>query len=396
MKTTPSWSRRLAGLALSLTVAASFTSAIGAIGAAPSAVYAASAQSTDPVSQPVWPVLLYEENDPGRVLPSLREYVAQELKMSKDEASYMEGDPFYEVNLGGMPDGYFRQFLVATYAGEHFYLLLLATDKSVTHIRTLDTVSEDDEGDIIINTAKFDLEVEGSKITLWSQAPYRAFQSDATLEWDGSKLNVLSHEYSDPTDDYFQQKDALLKKSDLTGLMKLEGDGETGVMYPAFYEEYFSLAAPTLQLAYKKSLDAYKKGDAKSAANMLQYGLRQYAEPYGLWEWSTGKLTAADLKTADADFHPEGRLPAATFIPMLNDYGFFLSEAKRYKEAKPILLNVIQLAPTRAVAYLNAADTEWALGDKKNAKAHYQKYLKLLGKNASKAPARVQQRIKAK
>ncbi|MBW5445638.1 hypothetical protein GE107_06115 [Cohnella sp. CFH 77786] len=349
------------------------------------------------VSQPVWPVLLHEENDSEGVLPALRQQVKKELSLTEDEAGYLDGDPFYELNLGGMPAGYTRQFLAVTYHGEHFYLLLLASDRNAADIRTLDKVTGDDRGDLVINSAKIDVGVDGSTISVWSQAPFRAFQSEAKLQWDGSKLKVLSHEYSDPTLDFFAEKAELLKKGDLAGLLKLEDQPEgTYVMYPAFYEDYFALAAPTLRLAYKNALEAYKKGDAKTAATYLHYGLQQYTEPYGLWDWETGKLTADDLKSDANDFHPEGRLKASEFIPMLNDYAFFLSETKRYKEAKPILLNVIKLSPSRAVAYLNAADTEWALGEKKAAQAHYKQYLKLLGKNASKAPKRVQQRINAK
>lgn len=365
--------------------------------AATAAGAGASAAPAAGSSQPAWPVLLQEDNDQGRILPSLRQHIKKELSITADEEEYLESDPFYELHVGGIPDGFTRQFLAVTYHADHFYVVLMASNADATRIQTLGQATEDEQGDLVINSAKLEVDVEGNVISLWSQAPFRAFQSEAELSWDGKKLSIVTHEYSDPTAEFFEQKAALLKKGDLAGLMKLEDWPEGSyVQYPAFYGDYFDLAPPALRLAYKKAMEAYRKGNAKTAVSYMHYGLLQYTEAFAMWDWEKGTLTAADIKGEPNGFHAEGRIPLSEFVQMLNDYGFFLSEVKRYKEAKPILLNVIKLAPSRAVAYLNAADTEWALGEKASAKTHYKQYVKLLGKNASKAPKRVTERIKAK
>jgi tetratricopeptide (TPR) repeat protein len=81
---------------------------------------------------------------------------------------------------------------------------------------------------------------------------------------------------------------------------------------------------------------------------------------------------------------PSG-ISKSKYVHILNNYGFFLSETKeRYKEAIPILKKVIELAPNRAVAYLNLGDcylkeyknTKNEM-DKKNIQDMYKKYIAL-------------------
>ena len=86
-------------------------------------------------------------------------------------------------------------------------------------------------------------------------------------------------------------------------------------------------------------------------------------------------------------------------IQVLNDYAYFLSETERYKEAIPILENVIKLSSKRAVAYLNLGDCyykEYLKNADKNTmekvKYNYQQYKSLLNKNAN-IPERVKKII---
>lgn len=83
------------------------------------------------------------------------------------------------------------------------------------------------------------------------------------------------------------------------------------------------------------------------------------------------------------------------YIQILNDYGYFLSETDRYKEAIPILERVILLEPNRVVAYLNLGDCylkdyqkSKKQFDKDKVIVNYKKYVTLLKKDA-KIPDRV-------
>ncbi len=87
------------------------------------------------------------------------------------------------------------------------------------------------------------------------------------------------------------------------------------------------------------------------------------------------------------------------YIQVINNYAYFLSETERYKEAIPILENVIKLSSKRAVAYLNLGDCyykEYLKNADKNTmekvKYNYQQYKSLLNKNAN-IPERVKKII---
>jgi len=80
-----------------------------------------------------------------------------------------------------------------------------------------------------------------------------------------------------------------------------------------------------------------------------------------------------------------------------NDIAYYLAEAQIYEEAIFILKNIIKKEPTRIVAYLNLADSYWAIGNKESAKENYKKYVELMksqNKDLKKIPKQVWDRIK--
>lgn len=74
-----------------------------------------------------------------------------------------------------------------------------------------------------------------------------------------------------------------------------------------------------------------------------------------------------------------------------NDIGFFLEQAKMYKEAIYILELVIKKFPSRTVAYINIGDAYWGLEKKDEAKQAYLTYIKQM-KQAGKE-TKIPQRI---
>jgi uncharacterized small protein (DUF1192 family) len=84
-----------------------------------------------------------------------------------------------------------------------------------------------------------------------------------------------------------------------------------------------------------------------------------------------------------------------TVTELLNDHGFLLSEAGLHQRAIAVLQSVIARAPDRAVAYLNLADAEHALGDAASASLHYRRYATLMwsADKGAKIPGRVTERM---
>ena len=84
-------------------------------------------------------------------------------------------------------------------------------------------------------------------------------------------------------------------------------------------------------------------------------------------------------------------------ITTYNDAAYFLIEGENYNEARIILLDIINFSPDRIVAYLNLGDSEWGFDEKQDAKKSYKKYIELMksqGKDLTKIPSRVYDRIK--
>lgn len=341
------------------------------------------------------PLTLTELSDGESIIEPLRNFVTEELSLSEDDASVLLAEEFYEVDLGLLPTGYTRQFLTFVYNSEWIELVLVAANDDASELVLLDRAVSSDEGDMFINTSKLEFWTEANHIYVWSQAPFRAFESNVELEWAGDKLYVVSHEYGDPSERYYDEKAQLIHAKNIQGLLH-QWENNTP-FYPSFYEQNFTLAAPALRLAHQKALEAQKKKSLKAAISYLEYGLAQYDEAFLTSGYLEGTLTKSDLIGEEDSLFPEERLTLAVYVGILNDYGYFLSLAGKNKEAKPILLNVVKLLPNRTVAYLNLADVEWSLGQKAAAKTHYKQYWKLLGtKAASIAPKRVQERIRAK
>jgi len=364
--------------------------ALCAIAGFPHSPYAGAAEKT-----PFEPVSLTQLKDGDRLYEAIMRVVTTEIELSKEDAAAIAAEDFYEVDLGNYPKGYTRQFISFIYNYEWIELVLVATNDDASKIRLLDRAASSESGDMFLNTAKLDFSTEENRIHVWTQVPFRAYESWVELEWAGDRFYVLGHEFDDPTANYYEEKAALLKAKNLEGLIELYALDDP--MYPGAYAETYTLAAPTLKLAHQKALQANQKKDPKTAVSYLEYGLNQYGDAFGTWDYSEGKLAKEEI-VGDADSsYKKSRLSLGTYVGILNDYGYFLSLTGQNKKAKLVLSNVIKLVPSRTVAYLNLADVEWALGQKSSAKGHYKTYWDQLGSKASTvAPKRVQERMNSK
>jgi tetratricopeptide (TPR) repeat protein len=344
--------------------------------------------------EPLLPASLSDLADGNSLFEPIKTFVMNELKLSEEDASYLLERHFYEVNLGYFPTGYTRQFLSFVWNSDQIELVFVATDKDASNIKLLDRAVSSKEGNMFINTAKLDISTQDNHIKVWTQAPFRAFESDVDLDWTGDKLQVISHKYTDPSALFFEQKSLLIQNKDVDGLIKQWN--EDYPMYPMFYSDYFTLATPALRLAHQKAL-SLQKNNLKTAISYLEFGLQQYDKSFIIPGYADGTLTKTDIIGTKDSLYTEDRLSLSAYVGIVNDYAYFLSLSGRIKEAKPILVNVTKLVPNRTVAYLNLADVEWSLGQRNDAKTHYKQYWKLLGTKASTiAPKRVQERITAK
>ncbi|MGF6126354.1 hypothetical protein QF019_001562 [Pseudomonas frederiksbergensis] len=131
------------------------------------------------------------------------------------------------------------------------------------------------------------------------------------------------------------------------------------------------LFAEMIALAHADALYLFKKGQKREALMELS----PYAENYQK-SWLSDKEVDSAV------------------IPAINDYAYFLQENNQALESIPFLNDVVLAQPKRAVAWLNLADSNWAIGEKNDAAKQYAEYKKLMvaENKKSKIPPRVFER----
>jgi len=136
-----------------------------------------------------------------------------------------------------------------------------------------------------------------------------------------------------------------------------------------------------LDAASKQAAARFQKADKAGAVAALEPLLKDK----DLWTLTNSVPVTDDNDPADL-----------RLVAELNDYGFYLEEAGRPADAIDVLAAVIDLNPTRIVAYLNLADARFAAGDPDGAKTNYAEYRKRMiadGK-ATRIPPRVAERLR--
>ena len=156
-----------------------------------------------------------------------------------------------------------------------------------------------------------------------------------------------------------------------------------------------SLIAGGLQRAFKAAKAQYRLHKAGDSLNRLKltFSLISFVE--------LGKTPDPDK---DVDYLDtwisalnKAHLSRKDYIAPLNDYGFFLQETGKDKEAVTVFQKVVTVDSSREVAYLNLADSLWKLGRQDEAKPLYEKYKKLMKSEnlAHKVPSRVDSSLQA-
>lgn len=334
------------------------------------------------------------EKNRKETLDKINTILSKELSIQTEEGKYFWEDyytHFYEFNsLSKMPEKLDKPVFILVENSEAEYLFLFGTDNLYEDVKLLDKYEFGE--DAYVNMAKSDVSVEDGEITVWSQMPFRATEQIFNLEWDGTGLKLVDTTWQDPTEEYYTELKKLVKEWKFDQAMALEGDP----MYPMFYSDYYAIPQLAIEEAHKYALTKYKSGDIKEAARVLKWGIDQY-----LFVQTFDELNASNMENIDSLLEEEEyseakyyRIEIKKFAGILNDYAFFQSELGNNKDAESYLNKVIELDPSRIVAYINLGDVKWNLGKKEEAKKYYREYLRLLGDNTNNVPSRVFERLK--
>jgi hypothetical protein len=243
-----------------------------------------------------------------------------------------------------------------------------------------------------VNTPKTSPTCKGRTIELYSQFPFSAYARVYTFSWDGRSIKYLSTRSEDPSAETLEEAISAAETGNLKKLNSLYAEGNyLPIMYPMHY-----IGSATLAEAIKRGHTAatklYKMGKSREAAARLALMF---------------DLTVALAHTVAGDDDVAAKAPdtwlkawksleveGADYVYALNDYGYFLQQAGDHHGAIPIFNIVIKEDPPRAVAYLNLADSLWALDRKEEAKSYYKTYQRLMAEanKGTQIPLRVAER----
>ena len=195
---------------------------------------------------------------------------------------------------------------------------------------------------------------------------------------------------SSTSDAYAQQIEQQLNDV-INGETDAVNDGAVESVPDTYLNDNFM--ADAIRRGEHKALQLYGEGDACAAAERLAAVFDLTSIAINTRRDSVKSGLSKYEAWVDA-WHFQ-QLPLADYITAFNDYGFFLQQNGCLEESAAVLALATRLAPHRALAYLNLADSEWKLGQKTKAKNSYLNYLRLQREQAGQAaiPPRVLQRI---
>lgn len=244
-----------------------------------------------------------------------------------------------------------------------------------------------------VNTPKTNPICKGRTIELYSQFPFSAYTKVYTFSWDGKSVRYVSTRSEDPSAETLEDAIRAAETGDIRTLKSLYAEGNyLPIFYPMNYI-YKQTLAEAIKRGHTAASKLYKAGKSQEAAERLALMF---------------DLTVAMVNTVAGDDDPSVKgadkwlqswksleVADADYLYALNDYGFFLQQAGKHGLAIPIFNLVIKADPQRAVAYLNLADSLWALERKEEAKSHYKTYQRLMAEanKGGQIPPRVAERI---
>lgn len=240
------------------------------------------------------------------------------------------------------------------------------------------------------NPAKTDWFWDGETgtVKVFSQMPFSAFTYWAcySLHTDPPALVLIAEGTMDPSRDAVDAAWDLIDR----GMIAQAVDTLSMIFYPQNYYESEEMGAAALARSHGLALDLYRGGDAAAACSSMAVAVDSAYMFWSDFEWPCGYGSASGYDASRA----AAFLPRGDYVESINDYGFFLLESGDPGRAAEILEGVIDVAPERAVAYLNLADALWALGRTDEARPMYAEYMQLLDADGlrDRAPSRALER----
>jgi len=234
-----------------------------------------------------------------------------------------------------------------------------------------------------LNIAKTDVfyDEEDGLIHIYSQMPCSAFYYGATYRWDkeSEKLVIVKEWHEDPSADALKEVESLLA----AGEIDKASEKLNTMFYPGHYYDTPEMEVKFLRSAHKKALEEYRKG-SNNSWKLIKTAISVLGD-----KWVFRFKSREDYEKSDFNKY----MTYGEFITAMNDYGFFMEQAGKCKDAIFVLTCVLTLSPDRTPAHLNLADALYKYGSKEEAKKYYKTYMELMKKEGKDIPSRVYKRL---
>ena len=246
-----------------------------------------------------------------------------------------------------------------------------------------------------VNLAKTTVDCRKGKIYVVSQFPGSAAYISQIFSFDGKVARLVAQESGDPSKKQVDSITAIAKNGTRDQLDDW-ASGEHAIFYPGNYINVNSVDA-LLSGGYKTALVLDKAGKPALAAERIEIcfdaSKSMVCDGMGGIDGCDDEHTPSKWISVWTNME----VPASAWAPKLNDYAFFLQKCGKHQKAISVLRAVLKAQPERQAAYLNIADSYWALHQKKSALENYHLYVQLMEKNklSNQIPSRVIERIKS-
>ena len=207
-------------------------------------------------------------------------------------------------------------------------------------------------------------------------------------EWDTGNQSLMQLRFytEDPSLEALARADSLLIEGDITEA--IDELSSIQHMYVRYYYDPDEMIARLLRIFNKAALEEADTGNYQGAVDLFDY-LSNYNRLSSQW-YNSFYDSLAFMESDRSSY-----MDLSEYVMILNNYAFFLEQTDGLYLSQKILRKVLDLQPSRVIAYLNIADVLWKLGELTEAEEHYGIYLEMMTDRelTDQIPLRVHERI---
>lgn len=217
------------------------------------------------------------------------------------------------------------------------------------------------EGDVLVFSN------EKGIVKLCSGSDENANYLCCVFDFGQTTPRFVSLDFSDADADLVHEGDSCLLDGNIVAAVA----AFEKISAPSYYMDMLGKGMEILETAYPLAAEAYDKGNAPKAAQLMQAAINYE----GAWPFSLNHFKKTEELKSYAKEWPYETDFVEMFILYEGDYAFYLQQAKRWTEALKTTAYLIQLFPEEPDFCLIHADALFDMGKTGDATVFYKRYV---------------------